>query len=97
MHSSLSIDVFNSGYKPVPGGPGWDDSTPPPGRQHLDADLRRPRRLPRRRTAHHDEGQQLAGWVQNAGKQLSAIFVTHGHADHFFGAGPCSTPSPTPS
>ncbi len=28
MASSLSIDVFNSGYKPIPGGPGWDDSTP---------------------------------------------------------------------
>ena len=30
MDSSLSIDVFNSGYKPVPGGPGWDDSAPAP-------------------------------------------------------------------
>jgi hypothetical protein len=28
MASSLSIDVFNSGYKPIPGGPGWDDRTP---------------------------------------------------------------------
>jgi hypothetical protein len=28
MASLLSIDVFNSGYKPIPGGPGWDDSTP---------------------------------------------------------------------
>ena len=28
MASSLSMDVFNSGYKPIPGGPGWDDSTP---------------------------------------------------------------------
>ena len=28
MDSSLSIDVFNSGYQPVPGGPGWDDSAP---------------------------------------------------------------------
>ena len=28
MAGSLSIDVFNSGYKPIPGGPGWDDSTP---------------------------------------------------------------------
>ena len=26
MAGSLSIDVFNSGYKPIPGGPGWDDS-----------------------------------------------------------------------
>jgi hypothetical protein len=28
MTGSLSIDAFNSGYKPVPGGPGWDDSAP---------------------------------------------------------------------
>jgi hypothetical protein len=28
MANSLSIDVFNSGYKPIPGGPGWDDGTP---------------------------------------------------------------------
>ena len=28
MASPLSIDVFNSGDKPLPGGPGWDDSTP---------------------------------------------------------------------
>jgi hypothetical protein len=28
MASSLSIGVFNSGYKPIPAGPGWDDSTP---------------------------------------------------------------------
>ena len=28
MDSSLSIDVVNSGYQPVPGGPGWDDSAP---------------------------------------------------------------------
>jgi glyoxylase-like metal-dependent hydrolase (beta-lactamase superfamily II) len=26
--------------------------------------------------------------VRNTGKQLRAIFVTHGHGDHFFGAGP---------
>ena len=28
MDSSLSIDVFSSGYQPVPAGPGWDDSAP---------------------------------------------------------------------
>ena len=28
MTGSLSIDIFNSGYKPIPGGPGWDDSAP---------------------------------------------------------------------
>jgi glyoxylase-like metal-dependent hydrolase (beta-lactamase superfamily II) len=34
------------------------------------------------------EGSRLASWVHDTGKQPRANFVTHGHADHFFGAGP---------
>ena len=34
------------------------------------------------------EGERLAAWVHNTGKRPRAIFVTHGHGDHFFGAGP---------
>jgi hypothetical protein len=26
MSVSLSLDVFNSGYKPIPGGPGWPEN-----------------------------------------------------------------------
>jgi glyoxylase-like metal-dependent hydrolase (beta-lactamase superfamily II) len=40
------------------------------------------------------EGEQLAEWVEKSGKCPSAIFVTHGHADHFFGAGPVLTRFP---
>jgi glyoxylase-like metal-dependent hydrolase (beta-lactamase superfamily II) len=89
MASSLSIDVFNSGYKPIPGGPGWDDSSPatwPASTSTLiggDRDALLVDALLTR-----SEGTRLAAWVQNTGKQLHAIFVTHGHADHFFGAGP---------
>jgi glyoxylase-like metal-dependent hydrolase (beta-lactamase superfamily II) len=34
------------------------------------------------------EGEDLAGWIVATGKNLTTIFVTHGHGDHFFGAAP---------
>ncbi|GAA1862985.1 MBL fold metallo-hydrolase [Asanoa iriomotensis] len=32
------------------------------------------------------QGLDLADWVEAAGKDLTAVYVTHGHGDHFFGA-----------
>ena len=89
MAKLLSMDIFNSGYKPLPGGPGWDDriqATWPATTSTLIS-------------GDHDallvdallttsEGERLAAWVQSTGKRLQAIFLTHGHGDHFFGAGP---------
>ena len=89
MAGSLSIDVFNSGYKPIPGGPGWDDSTPatwPASTSTLISSDRDAILVDALLTT--SEGQRLAAWIQNKGKRLRAIFVTHGHGDHFFGAGP---------
>ena len=89
MGSALMIDVFNSGYKPIPGGPGWDDSTPatwPASTATLISGERDAVLVDALVTT--SEGDQLAAWVQATGKQPQAIFVTHGHADHFFGAGP---------
>ena len=86
---SLSIDVINSGYKPIPGGPGWDDSTPatwPASTSTLISGDRDAFLVDALLTT--SEGERLAAWVQNTGKRLQAIFVTHGHGDHFFGAGP---------
>jgi glyoxylase-like metal-dependent hydrolase (beta-lactamase superfamily II) len=34
------------------------------------------------------EGEDLADWIAATGKNLTTIFVTHGHGDHFFGAAP---------
>jgi glyoxylase-like metal-dependent hydrolase (beta-lactamase superfamily II) len=34
------------------------------------------------------EGEDLAGWVAATGKNLTTIFVTHGHGDHWFGVAP---------
>jgi glyoxylase-like metal-dependent hydrolase (beta-lactamase superfamily II) len=33
-----------------------------------------------------DESRALAEWVAATGKNVTAIFVTHAHGDHFFGA-----------
>jgi glyoxylase-like metal-dependent hydrolase (beta-lactamase superfamily II) len=89
MARSLSIDVFNSGYKPIPGGPGWDDGIPatwPASTSTLISGDRDAVLVDALLTT--SEGQRLAAWVQNTGKRPRVIFVTHGHADHFFGAGP---------
>jgi glyoxylase-like metal-dependent hydrolase (beta-lactamase superfamily II) len=89
MASSLSMDVFNSGYKPIPGGPGWDESTPatwPASTSTLISGERDAVLVDALLTT--SEGERLAAWVQNTGKRPDAIFVTHGHGDHFFGAGP---------
>ena len=32
------------------------------------------------------EGRALADWVAAQGRNLSLIYITHGHGDHFFGA-----------
>jgi glyoxylase-like metal-dependent hydrolase (beta-lactamase superfamily II) len=89
MTDSLSIDVFNSGYKVTAGGPGWDDSTPatwPASTSTLISGERDAVLVDALLTTR--EGQRLAAWVEGTGKRPRAIFVTHGHADHFFGAGP---------
>ena len=89
MASSLSIDVFNSGYKPIPGGPGWDDSIPatwPASTSTLISGDRDAVLVDALLTTN--EGERLAAWLRHTGKQPRVIFVTHGHGDHFFGAGP---------
>src|ERR1700748_2787240 len=35
-----------------------------------------------------EQSQTLLRWVVASGKNLTAIYVTHGHGDHFFGLAP---------
>jgi glyoxylase-like metal-dependent hydrolase (beta-lactamase superfamily II) len=81
--------VFNSGYKPIPGGPGWDpavQATWPATTCTLISGERDAVLVDALLTIV--EGKRLASWVQNSGKPPSLVFITHGHGDHFFGAGP---------
>ena len=32
-----------------------------------------------------EQSKTLSAWVVASGKNLSAIYITHGHGDHFFG------------
>src|SRR5258707_12437176 len=32
-----------------------------------------------------EQGRDLANWVMASGKNLTTIYATHGHGDHFFG------------
>ena len=34
------------------------------------------------------QAAQVINWVEASGKTLKHIFITHGHGDHWFGAGP---------
>lgn len=86
---ALSVRVFNSGYAPINGGPGWDDRTTatwPSSTATLIAGAHDAILVDALMTA--DQGRQLASWIAGADKNLTLIVITHGHGDHFFGAGP---------
>jgi glyoxylase-like metal-dependent hydrolase (beta-lactamase superfamily II) len=86
---ALSINVLNSGYKPIPPAPGWDtrhQATWPATTATLIAGDRDAILVDAMLTL--DEGDRLAAWARKLGAQPRAVYLTHGHGDHFFGAGP---------
>ncbi|MGW3669045.1 MBL fold metallo-hydrolase [Streptomyces sp. NPDC005141] len=85
----ISIAVFNSGYKPIPNPSGWtapQQATWPATTATLIAGSTDALLVDALITT--TEGERLAAWVQASGKNLSMLYITHGHPDHFFGAGP---------
>jgi glyoxylase-like metal-dependent hydrolase (beta-lactamase superfamily II) len=86
---TLSVRVFNTGYTPVNGGPGWDEhtiATWPSSTATLIAGAHDAVLVDALMTI--EQGRQLVSWIADAGKNLTKIVITHGHGDHFFGAGP---------
>jgi len=96
--STLALDVFTSGYKPIPHGgvTGWDparQATWPATTATLISGPRHALLVDALLTVA--EGERLARWVpQSTAANLALVYVTHGHADHFFGAGPLLTRFP---
>jgi glyoxylase-like metal-dependent hydrolase (beta-lactamase superfamily II) len=87
MHGSLTVDVFNAGYRPVPSAiPVWPSewqATWPASTAILVAGDRDAILIDALVTK--GESQELADWLAGTGKNLTRVYVTHGHGDHFFG------------
>jgi glyoxylase-like metal-dependent hydrolase (beta-lactamase superfamily II) len=87
MPGFLKLDVFNTGYRPVPSAipvwpSGWEATWPATTASLIsgDRDAILVDSLVTKR-----ESQELADWLTATGKNLTQIYITHGHADHFFG------------
>jgi glyoxylase-like metal-dependent hydrolase (beta-lactamase superfamily II) len=93
---TLSLRVFNTGYTTVRGGPGWGAGTAatwPSSTATLIAGENDAILVDALMTT--EQGRQLASWISRTDKNLTNIVVTHGHGDHFFGAGPVLQVYPT--
>jgi len=89
MASSLIVEVFTGDYLPINAGPDWDTSMPatwPASTATLIAGEHDALLVDSLLTI--DQGNTLAEWVSRSGRVLRDILITHGHGDHFFGAGP---------
>src|SRR5260370_6332302 len=87
MPGPLQLDVFNTGYRPVPSAipvwPGGWQATWPATTASLSSGDRDAVLIDA--LATKGESKELADWLAATGKNLTEIYVTHGHGDHFFG------------
>jgi glyoxylase-like metal-dependent hydrolase (beta-lactamase superfamily II) len=89
MRDALHVKTYLSGYKPIPSSvPGWDpltQATWPATTATLISAGGQAVLIDALMTT--TEAKRLGEWIEHSGAfELNAIYVTHGHADHFFGA-----------
>ena len=84
----MDVTTYLSPAKPIPATvPGWDEqrtATWPPSTATLIAAGGRGVLVDALMTL--EEGERLAEWIAASGTEVSTVYVTHAHADHFFGA-----------
>jgi glyoxylase-like metal-dependent hydrolase (beta-lactamase superfamily II) len=86
MSSPLSLDVFVAPYKPIVGliAPmGEGPATWPPTSVSLITGERDAVLVDALLTPA--DARQVVDWIRKTGKNLTTIYITHGHGDHFFG------------
>ena len=86
MSSPLHLDVFVVPYKPIVGqvAPmGEGDATWPATSVSLISGERDAVLVDAVLTA--DDARRVVDWIRATGKNLTTIYITHGHGDHFFG------------
>ena len=83
----LTLDVYISNYKPVPSAvPDWPESwqaTWPATTCTLISGERDAVLVDSLLTMK--ESEELAKWLRSRGKNLTEVYITHAHGDHFFG------------
>jgi hypothetical protein len=86
MSGELTLDVYVSDYKPIPGDPAVmseGQATWPASSVSLLSGERDAVLIDALIT--FDEARKAAEWIRTKGKGLTTIYITHGHADHMFG------------
>lgn len=85
--SPLSLNVYVSDYKPIGAAvPAWqspDPATWPASTATLIAGVTDAVLIDALITVK--EASELVDWIKASGKNLTTVYVTHGHADHFLG------------